>query len=56
MIEVFKVIHGIDRINLGKLFCIDEDGRTRKQLKDSKVEKFIIRGKTEKVGYVLFKA
>ena len=30
MIEVFKMIHGIDRVNLGKLFCIDEDGRTRK--------------------------
>ena len=30
MIEVFKVIHDIDKVNLGKLFCIDEDGRTRK--------------------------
>ena len=30
MIEVFKMIHGIDKVNLGKLFCIDEDGRTRK--------------------------
>ena len=30
IIEVFKMIHGIDRVNLGKDFCIDEDGRTIK--------------------------
>ena len=30
MIEVLKVIHGIDKVILGKLFCIDEDERTRK--------------------------
>ena len=30
MIEVFKKIHGMDKKNLGKLFCMDEDGRTRK--------------------------
>ena len=30
MIEVFKMIHDIDKVNLGNLFCIDEDGRTRK--------------------------
>ena len=30
MIKVFKMIHGIDKVNLGKLLCIDEDGRTRK--------------------------
>ena len=24
------IIHGIDMVNIGKLFCIDEDGRTRK--------------------------
>ena len=30
MIEVFKMIHGIDQVNLGKLFCIDKDRRTRK--------------------------
>ena len=30
MIEVFKMIHGIDKVNLGKLFGIDEDERTRK--------------------------
>ena len=23
MIEVFKMIHGINKVNLGKLFCID---------------------------------
>ena len=26
MIEVFEMIHG-DKVNLGKLFCIDKDGR-----------------------------
>ena len=31
MIEVFKIIHGIDKVNLGKSFCIDEGKRTRKQ-------------------------
>ena len=29
MIEVFKMIHGIDKVNQGKLFCLDEDRRTR---------------------------
>ena len=30
VIEVFKIIHGIDKVNQGKFFCIDEDGRTRR--------------------------
>ena len=30
MIEVFEMIHGIVKVNLGELFCIDEDERTRK--------------------------
>ena len=30
MIEVFKMICGIDTVNLGKLFFKDEDERTRK--------------------------
>ena len=30
MIEVFKMIHGVDKVNLGNLFCIDEVERTRK--------------------------
>ena len=30
MIEAFKMIHDIDKVNLEKPFCIDEDGRTRK--------------------------
>ena len=29
MIEVFKMIHSIDKVNLGTLFCIDEDERTK---------------------------
>ena len=32
MFKVFKMIQVIDKINLGKLFCIDENGRTRKQI------------------------
>ena len=30
MIEAFKIIHSNDKVNLAKLFCIDEDRRTRK--------------------------
>ena len=30
VIEVFKMIHGIYKVNLWKLFCIDEDERTKK--------------------------
>ena len=29
MNEVFKMIHGIDKVNLDKPFCIGDDGRTR---------------------------
>ena len=29
MIEVLKMIHGSDKVNLGKLFYVDEDRRTR---------------------------
>ena len=28
MTELLKMIHGIDKVNLGKLFCIDEAKRT----------------------------
>ena len=31
MVEVFKMINGIDKVNLEKLFCIDEEERTRTQ-------------------------
>ena len=30
MIEVFKMIHGINKVNLGILFCVDEGRRTRR--------------------------
>ena len=30
MIEVFKMIHSIGKVNLGKIFCIGENGRIRK--------------------------
>ena len=39
MIEVFKMIHGIDKVNLGKLFCIGEDERTRKHRLRLKIRK-----------------
>ena len=29
MIEVFKMTYGIDKVNLEKLFCVDEDRRIR---------------------------
>ena len=29
MIEVIKMIHGIDKANLRKIVCMDEDRRTR---------------------------
>ena len=29
MTEVFKMIHGIDKVNLGKIFSMDKDRRTR---------------------------
>ena len=31
MTEVLKMIHSIDKVNLGRLFYINEDERTRKQ-------------------------
>ena len=32
MIEVFKINHGFDKVNIEKLFCIGEDGRARKYM------------------------
>ena len=29
-IEMFQMIHGIEEVNLRKLFCMDEDEKTRK--------------------------
>ena len=31
-IEVIKMIHGIDKVNPGKLFCIDGNGRATKHI------------------------
>ena len=31
MVELLKMIHGMDKVDIGKLFCIDEDERIRKQ-------------------------
>ena len=33
MVEIFKMIHIIDKVNLGKLFCIVEDRRTEQFVK-----------------------
>ena len=41
MIEVFKMIHGTDKVNLRKLSCIDEDGRTRKHRLYLKIRRYI---------------
>ena len=30
MIGVFKMIHGIEKVNLGKLLCLFEEEKTRK--------------------------
>ena len=30
MIEVLKMVHDVDKVNLGKLFGINENERTRK--------------------------
>ena len=29
MIKMFKMIHGIDEVNLEQIFCVNEDRRTR---------------------------
>ena len=46
MIEVFKMIYGIgkinlDKVNLGKLFCINEDEKTRKDSLSLKIRRYI---------------
>ena len=41
MIEVFKLIHGIDKVNLGKVFCLHEDGRTRKYCLCLKIRRYV---------------
>ena len=39
MVEVFRMICGINKVNLGKLFCVDEDKRTRKHGFGLKIKK-----------------
>ena len=41
MIEVFKITHGINRVKLGKLFCLDEDERTRKYSLCLKMRRYV---------------
>ena len=42
MIKVSKMIFGIDKVNLGKLFCTEEDERTRKHSLDLKIRRHMI--------------
>ena len=42
MPEVFKMIHGFGKVYLGKRFCIDEDGRTRKCILYLKIRRHLI--------------
>ena len=44
-----KMIHGIDKVNLEKLFCIDEDRRTRKYRLCLKIRRHV----NSKVGELL---
>ena len=41
MIEMFKMIHGVDKVNLGKIFCIDKDRRTRKHSLCLKTRRYV---------------
>ena len=41
MTEVFKMIHGIDKVNLGKLFYINEDRKTRKHTLCLKIRRHV---------------
>ena len=41
MIAVFKMIHGTDKVNLEKLFCIDVDGTTRKHSLCLKIKRHV---------------
>ena len=45
MTEMFKMIYGIDKVNLGKVFCIDEDKRIRKYSLCLKIRRHV------KLGY-----
>ena len=50
MIEVFKMIHGIHKVNLGKPFYIDGDGRTRKHILRFKVRRHV----NSNIGFKFF--
>ena len=39
MIEVFKMIHGIEKVNLRKLFCIYEDKKQENNFLQISIEK-----------------
>ena len=44
------MIHGIEKVNLEKLFCIDEDGRTRKYSSSLKIRRHV----NTKIGFNFF--
>ena len=50
MSEVFKMIQAIEKVNLGKLFCIDEDRRTRKHSFCLKIRRHI----KSNIGFIFF--
>ena len=41
MIQMLKIIHGISKVDQGKLFCIDEDGWTRNHSLYLKIRKHV---------------
>ena len=47
---MFKIIHGIGKLNIGKLFCIDEDERTRKSRLRLKIRRHV----TSNIGLKFF--
>ena len=51
MIEVFKMIHVIEKVNLRKLSCIKEDGRTRKNSLCFKIRRHV----NSNIGLNVFK-
>ena len=41
MTEVFKMMQGVDKVNIGKLSCVDEDRRTRKHSLCLKMRRYV---------------
>ena len=43
VIEEFKMIQGIDQVNLGKFLCLDKDGGTRKHSSCLKIRRHVLK-------------